>query len=91
MTQAENPPIVPPLIHSATTSAQLGPRPAAPAQTLIPSDDIVSLRQQLPQWPLSYVEINAASQRAELLARWPLLAELEAAAIPDGRTAPEAP
>lgn len=51
----------------------------ATSSTLAPADDIASLKQHLPGGRFGYVDIAAHRLRRQALARWPLLAELDAA------------
>jgi hypothetical protein len=43
-------------------------------------DDIASLKQHLPGGKFDYVDVAAAQAHANVLLRWPLLAETNAAA-----------
>lgn len=52
--------------------------PADPG-TSTPADDIQSLRQQLAEEHLPYVDISALRRHRETMQRWPLLHELNEA------------
>jgi hypothetical protein len=43
-------------------------------------DDIASLKQHLPGGQFDYTDVAAAQAHAEVLRRWPLLAEIDASA-----------
>lgn len=51
---------------------------AVPATLSVEEDDIDLLRRSLAMPDMPYVDFSANNERAQALARWPLLAELEA-------------
>lgn len=54
---------------------------AVPTTLSVEEDDIDLLRRSLDMPGLPYVDFSAQHERAQALARWPLLAELERAEL----------